>query len=152
MQVVGLAPTHDGVAVRRRVDYLTVEFALYPRLTGRQHLDRFAHVRLSDLRYRDERFQRRTGPTGPRLVQAQPAADPSPRRFFYAGGDGHSPAPAWPRSTISTCAEQAQGWDTNPAPGTAEIARVTPGAPAIPAPPWVAGLGRRELSHRHDRW
>ena len=62
MQVVGLAPTHDGVAVRRRVDYLTVEFALYPRLTGRQHLDRFAHVRgLSDLRCRDERFSAEQG-------------------------------------------------------------------------------------------
>ena len=59
MQVFGLDPIGDGVAVRRRVGYLPGELALYPRLTGRQHLDRFAHVRgLSDLGLRDELVER----------------------------------------------------------------------------------------------
>ena len=41
------------------VGYLPGELALYPRLTGRQHLDRFADIRgLRDARYRDELVDR----------------------------------------------------------------------------------------------
>ena len=59
MRVFGLDPTRDGVAIHRRVGYLPGELALYPRLTGRQHLDRFARARrLTDLRYRDELVER----------------------------------------------------------------------------------------------
>ncbi len=59
MQMFDLDPTRDAVATHRRVGYLPGELALYPRLTGRHHLDRFARVRrLTDLRYRDELVDR----------------------------------------------------------------------------------------------
>ena len=40
--------TRDTVEIHRRVGYLPGELALYPRLTGRQHLDRFARIRGHD--------------------------------------------------------------------------------------------------------
>ena len=45
MRVFGLDPARDAVAIHPRVGYLPGELALYPRLTGRQHLDRFARAR-----------------------------------------------------------------------------------------------------------
>jgi ABC-2 type transport system ATP-binding protein len=45
--------------VHRGVGYLPGELALHPRLTGREHLDRFAAARgLSDRSYRDELVER----------------------------------------------------------------------------------------------
>ncbi|MGH3025751.1 MAG: ABC transporter ATP-binding protein [Gaiellaceae bacterium] len=59
MRVFDLDPTRDAVAIHRRIGYLPGELALYPRLTGRAHLDRFAHARgLRDLGYRDELVER----------------------------------------------------------------------------------------------
>jgi ABC-2 type transport system ATP-binding protein len=59
MRVFGLDPRHDAVAIHRRVGYLPGELALYPRLTGRQHLDRFARARgLTERRSRDELVER----------------------------------------------------------------------------------------------
>ncbi len=43
--VLGLDAQADGVEIHRRVGYLPGELALYPRLTGRQHVDRFARMR-----------------------------------------------------------------------------------------------------------
>jgi ABC-2 type transport system ATP-binding protein len=43
--VLGLDPERDGVEVHRRVGYLPGELALYPRLSGRQHIDWFARAR-----------------------------------------------------------------------------------------------------------
>jgi beta-exotoxin I transport system ATP-binding protein len=43
--VLGLDAQRDGVEIHRRVGYLPGELALYPRLTGRQHLDWFARAR-----------------------------------------------------------------------------------------------------------
>jgi ABC-2 type transport system ATP-binding protein len=61
IQVFGLDPSSDSVAIHRRVGYLPGELALFPRLTGRQHLDRFARARgLSDHSYRDELVERFT--------------------------------------------------------------------------------------------
>lgn len=58
-RVLGLDPRDDAVALHRRVGYLPGELALYPRLTGRQHLERFAAVRgLADRSYRDELVER----------------------------------------------------------------------------------------------
>lgn len=58
-QVFGLDPRRDGVAIHRRVGYLPGELTLYPRLTGQQHLDRFAALRgLTDTRHRDELVER----------------------------------------------------------------------------------------------
>jgi ABC-2 type transport system ATP-binding protein len=58
-RVFGLDPMRDGVEIHRRVGYLPGELALYPRLTGRQHLDHFARVRgLTDFTYRDELVER----------------------------------------------------------------------------------------------
>jgi beta-exotoxin I transport system ATP-binding protein len=58
--VLGLDAQADSVEVHRRVGYLPGELALYPRLTGRQHLDRFARMRgdgdLSLARQLCERF------------------------------------------------------------------------------------------------
>jgi ABC-2 type transport system ATP-binding protein len=55
MQLFGLDPQRDAVAIHRRIGYLPGELALYPRLTGRQHLDRFAGARrMSNTAYRDE--------------------------------------------------------------------------------------------------
>ena len=59
MRVLDLDPCHDTVAIHRRVGYLPGELALYPRLTGRQHLDRLARARgLRDLSYRDKLVER----------------------------------------------------------------------------------------------
>jgi len=55
VQVFGLDPLRDSVAIHRRVGYLPGELALYPRLTGRQHLHRFARVHgVTDLTYQEE--------------------------------------------------------------------------------------------------
>ena len=43
--VLGLDAQADSIEIHRRVGYLPGELALYPRLTGRQHLDRFARMR-----------------------------------------------------------------------------------------------------------
>ncbi len=49
----------DAVAIHGRVGYLPGELALYPRLTGRQHLDRFARARgLCELSYCDKLVER----------------------------------------------------------------------------------------------
>lgn len=59
--VFGSDPRANSVAVHRRVGYLPGELALYPRLTGRQILDRFAGIRgHRDYRYRDELTDRFT--------------------------------------------------------------------------------------------
>ena len=59
IRVFDLDPTRGGVAIHRRVGYLPGELALYPRLTGRQHLDRFASARrLAELDYRDKLVER----------------------------------------------------------------------------------------------
>ena len=59
IELFGLDPAHSAVAVRRRVGYLPGELALYPRLTGRQHLERFARARgLRDLGYQSELVER----------------------------------------------------------------------------------------------
>lgn len=59
MQVLGMDPQREGVATRRRVGYLPGELALYPRLTGREHLDRFAHARgAADATYRHKLAER----------------------------------------------------------------------------------------------
>ena len=58
-EVLGLDPLDDAVEVHRRTGYLPGELALYPQLTGRQVLDRFASARgLRDLRRRDELVER----------------------------------------------------------------------------------------------
>jgi ABC-2 type transport system ATP-binding protein len=44
-QVLGLDAWAESVEVHRRVGYLPGELALYPRLSGRQHVDRFARAR-----------------------------------------------------------------------------------------------------------
>ena len=59
MRVFGLDPRCDSVRIHERVGYLPGEFALYPPLTGRRHLEAAARVRgLSDLSYRDELVDR----------------------------------------------------------------------------------------------
>jgi ABC-2 type transport system ATP-binding protein len=59
MRVLDLDPARDDVAIHRRVGYLPGELALYPRLTGRQHLDRFARARqLADRDHRDKLVER----------------------------------------------------------------------------------------------
>ncbi len=58
-QVLGLDPIRDGVDIHRRTGYLPGELAVYPRLTGREILDRFGSVRgLGDTRCRDELIER----------------------------------------------------------------------------------------------
>lgn len=58
-RVLGLDPFHDGVEVHRRTGYLPGELAVYPRVTGREILDRFGSARgLRDTRYRDELIER----------------------------------------------------------------------------------------------
>lgn len=58
-RVLGLDPLADAVQLHRRTGYLPGELATYPRLTGRQVLDRFASVRgLRDLRLRDQLIER----------------------------------------------------------------------------------------------
>jgi ABC-2 type transport system ATP-binding protein len=44
-RVLGLDPVADGATARRRIGYLPGELALFPRLTGREILDRFARAR-----------------------------------------------------------------------------------------------------------
>jgi len=44
-KVLGLDPIADAVEIHRRVGYLPGELALYPRLTGRQHVEFAAKVR-----------------------------------------------------------------------------------------------------------
>ncbi len=59
IRVFGLVPARDSVEIHRRVGYLPGELALYPRLTGQQHLDRLARMRgLTDHNYRDELVER----------------------------------------------------------------------------------------------
>lgn len=59
MRVFDLDPACASVEIHRRVGYLPGELALYPRLTGRQHLDYAARVRdLTDHAYRDELVER----------------------------------------------------------------------------------------------
>ncbi len=59
MAVLGHDPTRDAVAVHRRVGYLPGELALYPRLTGAQHLTAFARARGTvDHALRDELVER----------------------------------------------------------------------------------------------
>jgi ABC-2 type transport system ATP-binding protein len=53
--VLGLEPQTDGVGMHRRVGYLPGDLALYPRMTGREHIDWFATARgLRDLSYADQ--------------------------------------------------------------------------------------------------
>ena len=44
-EVFGLDPRRDAVEIHRQVGYLPGELALFPRLTGRQHVERFAAIR-----------------------------------------------------------------------------------------------------------
>jgi len=58
-QVLGLDPLRDAVEVHRRTGYLPGELAVYPRVTGREILDRFGSARgLRDTHYRDELIER----------------------------------------------------------------------------------------------
>jgi ABC-2 type transport system ATP-binding protein len=45
MQVLGMDPVRQSVAINRRVGYVPGELALFGRLTGRQHLHRLARMR-----------------------------------------------------------------------------------------------------------
>jgi ABC-2 type transport system ATP-binding protein len=59
MSVLGHDPARDAVALHRRVGYLPGELALYPRLTGAQHLAVFARARgTADEALRDELVER----------------------------------------------------------------------------------------------
>jgi ABC-2 type transport system ATP-binding protein len=59
IRVLGLDPARDPVEIHRRVGYLPGELGLHGRLTGRQHLDRFAGARgLRDLGERDRLAER----------------------------------------------------------------------------------------------
>jgi ABC-2 type transport system ATP-binding protein len=59
MSVLGHDPARDAVALHRRVGYLPGEMALYPRLTGAQHLAAFARARrTADHALRDELVER----------------------------------------------------------------------------------------------
>jgi beta-exotoxin I transport system ATP-binding protein len=59
VRTLGLDPVSDAVTLHARVGYLPGELALFPQLTGRQHLDRFGAARaMSDLTYRDELVER----------------------------------------------------------------------------------------------
>jgi ABC-2 type transport system ATP-binding protein len=59
MRVLGLDPAGDSIAIHRQVGYLPGELALYPRLTGREHLQRLGRLRdIRDNRYRDELVDR----------------------------------------------------------------------------------------------
>ena len=58
-RVLGGDPRDDGVAVRSRTGYLPGDLVLPPRTTGRDLLERFAHVRgLRSTTYRDELVER----------------------------------------------------------------------------------------------
>ncbi len=57
--VLGLDPQADSVIIHRRIGYLPGELALYPRLTGQQHIDFIARVRgLRDLTFVRELVER----------------------------------------------------------------------------------------------
>ena len=57
--VLGHRPLVDGVATRARIGYLPGELALFPRLTGREHLDWFSRARrVTATGYRDELAER----------------------------------------------------------------------------------------------
>lgn len=59
VEMLCLDPQSDPVSVHRKVGYLPGELALFPRMNGREHLDRFASARdLTDLRFRDELVER----------------------------------------------------------------------------------------------
>lgn len=59
VRLFGLDPKHEASQILHRIGYLPGELTLYPRLTGAQHLDRFAHIRgLTDLRYRNQLVDR----------------------------------------------------------------------------------------------
>ena len=59
LRVFGADPQDGAVEIHRRVGYLPGELALYPRLTGRQHLERFAAARGgADRAYRDQLVER----------------------------------------------------------------------------------------------
>ena len=59
MRVFGLDPIRDSGEIHRRVGYVPGDLVLFPRLTGRQHLDRFAAIRgLTDRSYLDELSER----------------------------------------------------------------------------------------------
>lgn len=59
MRVLDLDPIGDSVSIHRRVGYLPGDLALHPKLTGRQHLDRFAAIRgMRDNSYRDQLAER----------------------------------------------------------------------------------------------
>ena len=57
--VLGLDAQRDSVEIHRRIGYLPGELALYPRMTGRQHIDWFARARGErDLPLADELVER----------------------------------------------------------------------------------------------
>jgi ABC-2 type transport system ATP-binding protein len=59
VQILGLNPHRDVIDVHRRTGYLPGELVLYPRMTGREILDRFGSARgLRDTQYRDELVER----------------------------------------------------------------------------------------------
>jgi ABC-2 type transport system ATP-binding protein len=59
MRVFALDPATDSLEIHRRIGYLPGELVLYPRLTGQQHLVRFARMRgLSDTTYLDTLVER----------------------------------------------------------------------------------------------
>ena len=59
VRLCGLDPTRDSVAIHRRVGYLAGELSLYPRLSGREVVERFSRLRgLTSHAYRDHLVQR----------------------------------------------------------------------------------------------
>jgi ABC-2 type transport system ATP-binding protein len=57
--VLGLDARRDRLEIHRRVGYLPGELALYPRMTGRQHIDWFGRARgLADLSFAGELARR----------------------------------------------------------------------------------------------
>jgi beta-exotoxin I transport system ATP-binding protein len=44
-EVLGLDPGRDYVEIHRRTGYLPGDLALYPRMTGRQHIAWYARAR-----------------------------------------------------------------------------------------------------------
>ena len=94
IRVFGRDPMRESVEIHRRVGYLPGELVLFPRLTGQQHVDRFAGIRgLTDFTYRDElveRFQCRARSPGPHTVEGQPAEDRSAPRVHAPPRFAHS--------------------------------------------------------------
>ena len=59
VRVFDLDPGSDAARINRLTGYLPGELSLYPRLTGRQHLDRLASIRdMTDVSYREELVER----------------------------------------------------------------------------------------------